>query len=258
MSFFDYNINGLRFFAGLAQSVLFLQSQQRDEAFSAVEGETMTKKEIPEESPVCVKTADDNLISGVQNGEMESLEALYQRHHQSVYALSMSILGSHHDAEEVVQETFLQVWRKCMTYNPSRGALYTWIMTIGRSRALDLVRKRSRLERKARESASEKPNREVLATPEISVISGQEAGWLHEALEELGTSLREVIALAYFKGLSHSEIADEADLSLGTVKWRIRTGTEKLGQAMRRRVRQSPRARRSRRRTPVSQICAAG
>jgi RNA polymerase sigma-70 factor (ECF subfamily) len=223
-----------------------------------VEGEWMKKQLNDKEQRVYDRQLDDVLISGVQNGESRSLEKLYQRHQRSVYGLSMGILGSHHDAEEVVQETFLQVWRKCMTYNPSRGAISTWIMTIGRSRALDLVRKRSRLERKSREAALEKPTRAVEVTPEGTVISSQEAGWLHEALDEIGTSLREVISLVYFKGLSHSEISNESALSLGTVKWRIRIGTERLGQVMRGRVRQRKRTPSYRQKLSTSQIRVAG
>ena len=218
----------------------------------------MKKQHKDKEQRISDRQLDEILISDVQNGEMKSLEKLYQRHQRSVYGLSMGILGSHHDAEEVVQETFLQVWRKCMSYNSSRGAISTWIMTIGRSRALDLVRKRSRLERKSREAALEKPTLKTEPTPEATVISTQEAGWLHEALDEIGVSLREVIALAYFKGLSHSEISDESDLSLGTVKWRIRTGTEKLGQVIRRRVRQRRHTPDRWKRSSTSQISVAG
>ena len=170
-------------------------------------------------------------------GDERALGELYDRHGSTVYALARAIVGERADTEEVVADAFDQAWRTAGQFDPARGSVTAWLATITRTRALDLVRARGRrskiLARAAQESdagvaaplaASDAPDRDV---------ERQEARQLvKQSLGKLPEPQRRVIELAYFGGLSHSEIAAELKEPLGTVKTRLRAGMEKLRDAL--------------------------
>ena len=167
-------------------------------------------------------------------GEERALGELYDRHGGMAYALALAIVREGADAEEVVADAFGQVWRSVAQYDPGRGSVAGWLATITRTRALDLVRARGRRTRAVERAAQ--ADADGLAAPLATAadqpdrgIERQEARRLvARSLGELPEPQRRVIELAYFGGLSQTEIAAELQEPLGTVKTRMRAAMEKL------------------------------
>ena len=158
-----------------------------------------------------------------------ALGALYDRWVRSLYSLVLHLLKDPDEAEDVVEETFWQAWRKAGSYEPSRGAVSTWLLTIGRRKALDRLRARKRsredligTDRSFDDLPSSEPD------PSIDVEGAELRENVRLALNTLPSEQREVLELGYFNGLSQSEIADVTGQPLGTVKTRMRQGMLKL------------------------------
>ena len=155
------------------------------------------------------------------------------------FSLACSIVGEHADAEEVVADAFAQIWRSAGGFDPARGSVAAWVATIVRTRALDLVRSRKRRARVLEEAAvvTDEGEALVLAPSIESADRGAEltetTTIVRRSLADLPAPQRRVIELAYFGGLSQSEIAEHLSEPLGTVKTRMRAGMEKLRQALR-------------------------
>ncbi len=173
--------------------------------------------------------AELSLVRRMAGGDERALGELYARWARSVHAAVLRIVGDPENAEEIVEATFWQAWQQASRYEPTRGAVSTWLITIGRSRALDLLRAR----RRSREDVVVSPR----ALAEIPAQTGDPA--MHaEALErrrfvllalsDLPPEQRQVLELSYFAGLSQAEIADRTGLPLGTVKTRSRLAMRKL------------------------------
>lgn len=177
---------------------------------------------------------DHHLVSRMSEGEDAALGELYDRYGKTLYALALAIVREPADAEEVVVDAFGQAWRQAGAFDPLRGSVGAWLATIARSRALDTVRARGRRAR-AHERAAQLSD-EGLATPVAALgpdpARGAERGearrLVTEALAGLPEPQRVAIELAYFEGLSQSEIAARLAEPLGTVKTRMRAGMEKL------------------------------
>lgn len=177
--------------------------------------------------------SDQELMARVRAGDDRSLGVLYDRHVSLVYSLAHAIVGEDADAEEVTEEVFVQLWSDADRFDPSRGALKSWLATMARSRALDHVRSDQR-RRSAHERAASR-DREGLA---IELSNPDPADWsavrselrdaLDRALGHLNEDQRRALELAYFGGLTQSEIAGVLDEPLGTIKTRIRDGMAKL------------------------------
>lgn len=172
---------------------------------------------------------DEDVVVALRQGQMQALDVLYDRHAKRVYSLACYLLSSPEEAEDLTQEIFLSLWQKD-TYQPKRGALKTFLLTMTRSRALDRLRSqgsRSRfLQRWQRLAVSEQ---ETLP-PLESVSRNEQAYLLTEALNCLSDHERQVLEIAYYEGVSQSEIATRLNLPLGTVKSRVRQGLQKLRQ----------------------------
>jgi RNA polymerase sigma-70 factor (ECF subfamily) len=172
--------------------------------------------------------ADRQTLERVSRGDPAAMEPLYQRFAARAFAICLRILRERHEAEEVLQETFLEVWRRAKEYDPRRGAIEAWVATIARTRAIDHLR----TQRTANRVAEAAQPTSVLSTPptapDTAAAESQDKVRVEKALKSLPTGQRHALELAYFEGLSHTEIAERTGDPLGTVKTRVRLGMEKL------------------------------
>jgi len=181
---------------------------------------------------------DAALLRLVADRQPEALAALYGRYAPTLLALGKRILGSLADAEEVLQEVFLYVWNHAARYEASRSSVSTWLVLVARSRAIDRLRTRKVVERTHETAHQESPPGH--ASPE-----GVEAVSIRERRErvrgemgKLPPEQKQVLEMAFYEGLSQSEIAAKADLPLGTVKTRTLLAMKKLRGALRDEIRQ--------------------
>jgi len=181
---------------------------------------------------------DRALVTRMAAGDERALGELYDRHATMTYALAYAVVGERADAEEVVADAFGQAWRTAATFDPARGRVAAWLSAITRTRALDLVRARGRRIRMLAKAAIlddgglAAPVTPPAEAPDRHAERGEARRLVVRALAELPEPQRRVIELAYFGGLSQTEIAAELQEPLGTVKTRIRTALEKLRTAL--------------------------
>lgn len=170
---------------------------------------------------------DDQLIAAVARGDHPALLALYDRHGRVAYGLAYRILGDAGAAEEAVQDAFLRVWRRASTFDPSRGVVRSWLLTIAHHCAIDLLRRRSGSPPVV---AGLDEIAERQAVPDAwSDVSGRlESERVRGAVATLPADQRRAIEMAFFDGLTHREIAERDGLPLGTVKGRMRLGLRRL------------------------------
>lgn len=173
--------------------------------------------------------ADEDLMALAQRGELEAFELLYERHKRAAYSLARRIVGSDGNADDVVQETFISVWRSIERYDPKRASVRTWLMRIVHRRAIDGLRSQMvHLKRRADGEGVAESIEAKDPTPDNVAVSRDESSTVHGALDELPQDQRKVIELAYFNGFTHSEISEMLDVPLGTIKGRMRLGLEKM------------------------------
>ncbi len=154
---------------------------------------------------------------------------LYARCSGRAWAVVLRVLGSRADAEEVLQETFLEVWRRAREFDPNRGGVETWVTTIARTRAIDRRRALGTVARIADDVAQQPPPASASPVSPMEAASlGQDRARVAAAMRELSPEQRTVVELAYFEGLSQREIAERTGDPLGTVKTRARLALEKL------------------------------
>jgi len=174
---------------------------------------------------------DPALVERVAQGDRSAFLELYDRHVSRVFALATRMLGDRASAEEVTQDAFLKLWTRARAFSPTRGALLAWLLTIARNNALDRIRLEARRPALVEASLSDlEDGRPDLQAPGSG---SEEARWrsLRFALAELPDGQRQVIELAYYQGLTHSQMAEMLGLPLGTVKTRLRLGMERLRDA---------------------------
>ena len=173
--------------------------------------------------------ADQRLVKDVAAGSTEALARLYDRHAGTVFGLARRILNRLEDAEEVVQDVFTQIWREAGKYERGRATVAGWVVMLARARAID--RLRSRNARPDQRGADSSVMVDVPSTgwsPEQVTISAEDVREVRGALAELPDVQRSLVELAYYEGLTHSEIATKTGVPLGTVKTRIRTAMATL------------------------------
>jgi RNA polymerase sigma-70 factor, ECF subfamily len=167
-------------------------------------------------------------------GDQSALGALYDESNRYVHGVVLSVLRDAADAEEVTLDVYSQVWRSSAVYSSQRGSVVAWLLTLARSRAID--RLRSRATRHKREEPIEDSQRSFPTddtSPEDSASASQTRKRIQQALNSLPPDQREAVELAYFSGMSHSELAAHLEQPLGTVKTRIRMGMMKLREELR-------------------------
>jgi len=172
------------------------------------------------------RETDADLIQRAGDGDRTAFEALYRRYARPVFGLALRRLGDRGRAEDAVQETFASVWRSARTYRPDRGPGAPWLYAVARNAIVDRSRGRTDASGDVPELASDEPD------PAERTEQSWVAWRVHRALEELPEREREVIALAYWSGLSQSEVAEFLGIPLGTVKTRTRAALQRLAEVL--------------------------
>jgi RNA polymerase sigma-70 factor (ECF subfamily) len=167
------------------------------------------------------------LIRQTANQDREAFSQLYDRFSSLVYTLAMRMLRISSDAEDLLQEVFVQVWHQANRYSEERGSPEAWIVNIARSRAIDKLRSIRRMERSF-VLTDDPAKAESSDNVESSAAESETKLTMNSALANLPDAQRKVLELAYFDGLSQSEIADRLKEPLGTVKTRMRSGIQRL------------------------------
>jgi RNA polymerase sigma-70 factor (ECF subfamily) len=186
-------------------------------------------RETPPEKPVM--TTDERAVELISQGSPEGMELLYDRYGSLAYAVALRILRDEGAAEDVVQEAFLSIWRGAASYRPDRGGVRSWLCTVVRNRSIDRTRGR------AGRSRQELPIDHVAADASPSdtwneVVAELDREHIRRALDALTAEQRTTIELAYFGGLSQSEISERMQVPLGTVKGRTRLALRTLRGAL--------------------------
>lgn len=180
-------------------------------------------------TPGIIGVSDDDLMRRVQAGSAEAFGLLYDRHAARAFRVARTICRNVNQAEDAVQDGFLSIWRGRSSYRPEAGSFQGWAMMIVRNRAVDSLRRDGAKTRPqlAQASGSE-PVDPSYKSAEDEVVAADEASSLRTVLARLPDTQTEVITLAFFGQLSHTEIAQRLGLPNGTVKGRIRLGLKKL------------------------------
>jgi RNA polymerase sigma-70 factor (ECF subfamily) len=180
------------------------------------------------------------LLRALARGDESAFARIYDRYSPILLGLLLRILRSRAEAEDVLQEVFLQVWQRAHSFDAERGRAFTWLVTLARSRAIDRLRSVGSRERAARASAEEAlPESEPAEWADNAAIRSERAEAVRAALAELPEEQRQVLMLAYIEGMSQSEIAAAKNQPLGTVKTRTRSALRKLSDSLRTRLGQS-------------------
>jgi len=165
---------------------------------------------------------DVALLKAIAARNEAALAQLYDRYRAILFGLLMRILNNREEAEDVLQEVFLQVWRKATDFDENRGRPFTWLVTLARSRGIDRLRTLAARERVAETSAREVS--EDISDAATDAFKSEQRGLVTKALSQLPDEQKRPLMLAYFDGLTQSEIAARLGAPLGTVKTRMRTG----------------------------------
>jgi RNA polymerase sigma-70 factor (ECF subfamily) len=181
-------------------------------------------------------TAEDlqaQLLRRVAAGDLQAMSDFYDQTVQPLYSVAVRILGDAGEAEEVIQDVFVQVWEKAATFDPLIGSAFHWTLSITRHRSIDRLRSRQRrarlVDRLMETGAAETA---LPSTPDREALGGEEAATVRTALGRLPEDQRQAIEMAFFGGLTHLEIAEALHEPLGTIKARIRRGLFRLRESL--------------------------
>jgi RNA polymerase sigma factor (sigma-70 family) len=178
--------------------------------------------------------SDEALLNAIAGGAVWAMDSLYQRYSRILYSLAYRMVADHQVAEDLLQDAFLAVWRRAITYSPQSGAARSWLISIMHHRTIDYLRRVRR-----RSTIQEAPLEELELNESIAHPDAWDAAWqsvkrshVRAALMQIPTEQRMVIELAYFQGWTHSEIAAGTQIPLGTIKARMRLGLLHLKQVL--------------------------
>jgi RNA polymerase sigma-70 factor, ECF subfamily len=171
-----------------------------------------------------------NLLTKIAEGDRKALSDLYDRYSRMIYAIAWKSLNSVEECEEVVLDVFAQIWRIADRFDLQKGSAEQWMFTLARSRILDRLRKLQRLQKvnQVIDAGKEIDFPTASVDPIEAIEIGERRQQVLTALVQIPTAQRQVIEMAYYQGLTHTEIATATGLSLGTVKTRLRLGLSKL------------------------------
>lgn len=178
--------------------------------------------------------SDEALLSAIAGGAVWAMDTLYQRYSRILYSLAYRMVADHQIAEDLLQDAFLSVWRRSISFSPQAGMARSWLISIVHHRAIDHLRRVRR-----RSSVQEAPLEELEFDETTAVADVWDEAWrsiqssqVRAALMKIPTEQRMVIELAYFQGWTHTEIAEGTQTPLGTVKARMRLGLNHLKRAL--------------------------
>ncbi|HEX8431398.1 MAG TPA: sigma-70 family RNA polymerase sigma factor [Longimicrobium sp.] len=184
--------------------------------------------------PVLAADGDAGLVRRMAAGDEAALGLLYDRWSPMLHSVALRIVGDPADAEEVLEETFWQAWRQAGRFEETRGGVSTWLSMMLRSRALDRVRARGRLREDRWDSVMEpaRAGEDTRAAPDSHAEQDEMRRLVTAAVAQLPAEQRQTVELAYFRGMSQTEIAAALGQPLGTVKTRARLALQKLREAL--------------------------
>jgi RNA polymerase sigma-70 factor (ECF subfamily) len=173
------------------------------------------------------------LLGRIAAGDLQAMSDFYDQTVTPLFSVALRILGDSGEAEEVIQDVFVQVWEKARTFDSQIGSAFHWALSVARHRAIDRLRSRQRRARLADElletgAADPAPS----DAPDADALGGEEAAAVRTALRNLPQEQRQAIEMAFFGGLTHLEIAQTLNEPLGTIKARIRRGLLKLRESL--------------------------
>jgi RNA polymerase sigma-70 factor (ECF subfamily) len=188
-------------------------------------------------NPASPSVSDAELLREIAAGSSDGLATLYDRYASTLLALANRVLRSEGEAEEVLQEVFLHVWNRADRYDPQRSSVPTWLVLITRSRAIDRLRSRRVLERTLGAVMAESPSDHTSPVGARNVLEHERRQRVLRELQGLPPEQREVLELAFYRGMTQSEISSSTGIPLGTVKTRTLLAMKKLRQALSRDIR---------------------
>jgi len=171
--------------------------------------------------------ADEDLISLVGDGDAQAFAVVYDRHSRAAYSLAYHMMNGRQAAEDLAQDAFLKVWRAATSYRADRGGLRTWIFSIVHNRGIDQLRS-SASRRRVQDRVEATTDRWQPSEAFAETWRNSQREQVREALDTVPLEQLKILALPYFSGYTHMEIAENLDVPLGTVKGRMRLGLKKL------------------------------
>jgi RNA polymerase sigma-70 factor, ECF subfamily len=171
--------------------------------------------------------ADEDLLYFVGQGDSEAFTILYDRYGRAAFSLAYRVMGERQAAEDLVQDTFLKLWRSATSYRPERGSVRTWLLSIVRNRGIDQLRahaSRRRMQDRIEASAPRSQPSEAFA----ETWRNSQRDRVRDALNTLPPEQLKVLELAYFSGYTHAQVSELLDVKLGTIKGRMRLGLKKM------------------------------
>jgi len=176
---------------------------------------------------------DRELMARIKTRDTSALSELYDNYNRLLFGLILSILTKREEAEDLLQEVFIKIWQNAEKFDLERGTVYTWVVTLTRNRSID--RLRSRIYKEQKKQSTSLDDEDVFhplyseeSDPLENTILKERAKKVHQALDQISEKQKKVLQVAYFSGMSQSEISEEFDIPLGTVKTRMRDGMIKL------------------------------
>ena len=220
-----------------ARSIRWVYSSCRCRTLSIC-GEQTTSMDGPlQQAPPAASVIDPKLMARVVKGDHQAFSQIYDQSSTLLYSMAVRILGSREDAAELLQEVYLEVWRKVVRYDVGRGTPIAWLITLTRSRAIDRLRARGARARQQAGEPLDGSSASLVADrhpdPLESHVDQELRGLVSGALADLPQAQQQAIELSYYEGLSHAEIATRLNQPLGTVKTRIKLGMSKLRDSLR-------------------------
>ena len=184
-----------------------------------------------------MKRKDEDLLQEIAKGDTEAFSEFYDRHSRLIYGALLRLLKDTDDAEDILQEVFVQVWRKASTYQPALGSPKNWVVRIAHNRGINLIRSIRQRAKQAEISIPDDDtvalNRELIDDTLLdNAVSSERMEMISSAFRDMPADQVKLLEMAFFDGYSHSEISEALKMPLGTVKTRIRSGLLALRQSL--------------------------